>query len=304
MIDFKRFDSLIQMMEYFTSDRVCREYLVESRWGGDVVCPYCGHHHCKAGYKGRYVCPHCLNKFSCTVGTIFENTKVSLRKWFIAIYLISYHKKGISSCQLSRDIRVTQKTAWYMLQKIRCLFFQGEQKMDGEIELDEVYIGGKEYFKHRSRKVSGVRGRSTKGKVPVFGLMQREGGKVYACVVDHTDRKTLFPIVSHICKLGSQLYTDELTVYDKLTGLGYDHRMVIHSLKSFVNGRVHTNTIEGFWGHLKRMINGTYHNITRTHLQRYVDESVFRWNHRKYSEGTIFKILLGRSMRVIRYSTI
>lgn len=302
-MDFRRFNSLVSMMEYFTSDQQCRKYLVESRWGDDVVCPYCGCHHCKVGYRGRYVCPHCLNKFSCTVGTIFENTKVSLRKWFIAIYLISYHKKGISSCQLAKDIQVTQKTAWYMLQKIRCLFYQGNHQLEGEIELDEVYVGGKEYFKHKSRKVDGTRGRSTKGKVPVFGLYQRNG-RIAAYVVDSTDRKTLFPIVSHICKQGSHLYTDELMVYDRLDGLGYDHRVVIHSLKSFVNGRVHTNSIEGFWGHLKRMITGTYHNLSRTHLQRYVDESVFRWNHRKHSEGTVFKILLGRSLRVIPYSLI
>ena len=139
-MDFRRFNSLVSMMEYFTSDQQCRKYLVESRWGDDVVCPYCGCHHCKVGYRGRYVCPGCLNKFSCTVGTIFENTKVSLRKWFIAIYLISYHKKGISSCQLAKDIQVTQKTAWYMLQKIRCLFYQGDHQLEGEIELDEVYV--------------------------------------------------------------------------------------------------------------------------------------------------------------------
>lgn len=294
---------MVSMMEYFTSEQQCRKYLVESRWGDDVVCPYCGCHHCKIGYRGRYVCPGCLNKFSCTVGTIFENTKVSLRKWFIAIYLISYHKKGISSCQLAKDIQVTQKTAWYMLQKIRCLFYQGDHQLEGEIELDEVYVGGKEYFKHKSRKVDGTRGRSTKGKTPVFGLYQRNG-RVAAYVVDSTDRRTLFPIVSHKCKQGSHLYTDELMVYDRLDGLGYDHRVVIHSLKSFVNGRVHTNSIEGFWGHFKRMITGTYHNLSRNHLQRYVDESVFRWNHRKHSEGTVFKILLGRSLRVIPYSLI
>ena len=151
--------------------------------------------------------------------------------------------------------------------------------------------------------MDGNRGRSTKGKIPVFGLYQRNG-RVCAYVVDSTDRRTLFPIVSHKCKPGSHLYTDELSVYDRLDGLGYDHRVVIHSLKSFVNGRVHTNSIEGFWGHFKRMITGTYHNLSRIHLQRYVDESVFRWNHRKHSEGTVFKILLGRSLRVIPYSLI
>lgn len=304
MIDFSRFDSLIQVMEYFTDDSKCRSVIEESRWGGDVICPYCGHHHCRRGYKGRFVCPGCGNKFSCTVGTIFENTKVSLRKWFIAIYLIAYHKKGISSCQLSRDIRVTQKTAWYMLQKIRTLFFQKTPQMDGEVELDEVYVGGKEYFKHKSRKVSGTRGRSVKTKTPVFGMMDRSGGKVYALVVPCTDRHTLLPIIANICKLGSHLYTDELASYEPLTRMGYVHKVVSHGHGQYVRGHSHTNNIEGYWGHLKRMITGTYHNISKDHLQRYVDESVFRWNHRKFSCGRIFRILMGRSLKIVPYSAI
>jgi len=304
MIDFSKFDSLIQVMGYFTDDSRCRSVIEESRWGGDVICPYCGHHHCRRGYRGRFVCPECQNKFSCTVGTIFENTKVSLRKWFIAIYLIAYHKKGISSCQLAKDISVTQKTAWYMLQKIRTLFIQKEPQMEGEVELDEVYVGGKEYFKHKSRKVSGTKGRSVKTKTPVFGMMDRSGGKVYAIVVPCTDRHTLLPIVAHICKQGSQIYTDELASYDPLDRMGYIHKVVSHGYGQYVRGHSHTNTIEGYWGHFKRMITGTYHNISKDHLQRYVDESVFRWNHRNFSCGRIFRILMGRSIKIVPYSAI
>lgn len=304
MFDFSRFDSLVQVMEYFTDDSRCRKVIEDSRWGDDVICPYCGHHHCKKGYRGRYVCPHCHNKFSCLVGTIFENTKVSLRKWFIAIYLISIHKKGISSCQLSRDIRVTQKTAWYMLHKIRMMFTQKEPIMEGEIELDEVYVGGKEYFKHRSRKSSCTRGRSLIHKTPVFGMMNRDGGNVYSIVVPRTDRVTLIPIIKKHCKEFSTIYTDEFTAYVPLTSLGYDHRVVSHGTKEFVKNFSHTNTIEGYWGHFKRMISGTYHSITPRYLQRYVDESAFRWNHRTFSSGRIFRILMGRSLKIVPYTAV
>lgn len=304
MFDFSKFDSLVQVMEYFTDDSKCRKVIEDSRWGDDVICPYCGQHHCKKGYRGRFVCPHCGNKFSCTVGTIFENTKIPLRKWFIAIYLISYHKKGISSCQLARDIRVTQKTAWYILHKIRTLFHQKEPQMEGEIELDEVYVGGKTYFKHRSRGQNGLRGRSLQYKTPVFGMMNRAGGKVYAIVVPCTDRITLLPIINHICKKNSILYTDEMSAYDPLDKMGYDHRVVNHGGRQYVSKFSYTNTIEGYWGHFKRMISGTYHNIPKKYLQRYVDESAFRWNHRTFSCGRIFRLLMGRSLKIVPYSAV
>ena len=124
MIDFSKFNSLFAMANYFNNDDICKETIIENRWGDDVVCPHCGKHHCKKTKNGRFHCTQCNHNFSCTVGTIFENTKVSLRKWFMAMYLISSHKKGVSSHQLSRDIDVTQKTAWYMLQKVRSLYAQ------------------------------------------------------------------------------------------------------------------------------------------------------------------------------------
>lgn len=144
MIDFSNFDNLLSLTDYFNDNEKCKDAIAESRWAdGDVVCPYCGEHHCKKSKNGRFHCKKCNHNFSCTVGTIFENTKLPLRKWFMAMYLISSHKKGISSHQLSRDIEVTQKTAWYMLQKIRLLFPQtDETPMNGTVECDEIYIGG------------------------------------------------------------------------------------------------------------------------------------------------------------------
>jgi transposase-like protein len=168
MIDFSRFDSLFAMTNYFNNETICQKAIIESRWSdGDVVCPHCGKHHCKMSKNGRFHCTKCSHNFSCTVGTIFENTKVSLRKWFMAMYLISSHKKGISSHQLARDIDVTQKTAWYMLHKVRSLYAQDDSNaFSGEVECDEVYIGGKEKWKHQSMKTPNTQGRSTKTKTP------------------------------------------------------------------------------------------------------------------------------------------
>ena len=155
MIDFSQFDSLIAMTMYFNNEATCRQTIIEKRWGvgenQDIICPYCGKHHCSTRKDGRFRCNNCKCNFSCKVGTIFEDSNLSLIKWFIAMYLISSHKKGVSSCQLARDIKVCQRTAWYMLQKIRKLYHQDDaEAFYGEIECDEVYIGGKEKWKHKS----------------------------------------------------------------------------------------------------------------------------------------------------------
>lgn len=168
-IDFTKFDSLFSVMEYFSTDAVCKQAIAQSRWSDDdVVCPYCGEHHCHLCKDNRYLCKGCNHKFNVTVGTIFENTKISLRKWFIAMYLISSHKKGIASHQLARDINVTQKTAWFILHKVRSLYAQDTEKLNGEVECDEAYIGGREKNKHESKKTEGTQERSTKTKTPAY----------------------------------------------------------------------------------------------------------------------------------------
>ena len=215
MIDFSQFDNLISLMIYFSSNDVCKKAIIESRWpDGDVVCPYCGEHHCTERKDGRFRCKHCGKNFSCLVGTIFENTNLSLIKWFEAMYLISSHKKGISSHQLSRDIKVTQSTAWYMLQKIRLLYPQtDEDTFSGVVECDEVYIGGKEKWKHKSMKTPHTQGRSTVTKTPVFGMMERgvfinaDGEEenmtyVHAFVVTNTNKGTLEPIIEQFIDKG------------------------------------------------------------------------------------------------------
>ena len=317
MIDFSKFNSLFAMANYFSSDDVCKQTIIEKRWGvgeaQDVVCPYCGKHHCRMCKNGRFHCTACNKNFSCTVGSIFENTKISLRKWFIAMYLISSHKKGISSHQLARDIDVTQKTAWYMLQKVRALFAQDDSEaLEGEVECDEVYIGGREKWKQQSMRTPNTQGRSTKTKTPIFGMMERtqienEHGEtefmsyVHAMVVEKTDRATLEPIIGQFITEGSIVFTDELNAYNHLSEMGYEHKVCNHGTLQFVcDGEVYTNNIEGFWSHFRRMISGCYHDVSDEHLQSYIDVACFRWNTRKMSESARFAHIFETSIGLVK----
>ena len=303
-IDFTQFDSLFSVMEYFTTDQICKQTIAQSRWSdGDIVCPYCGGHHCHLCKDNRYLCKHCNHKFNVTVGTIFENTKISLRKWFIAMYLISSHKKGIASHQLARDIKVTQKTAWFILQKVRTLYGQTVNELSGEVECDEAYIGGREKNKHESKKTEGTQGRSTKTKTPVFGMIER-GGKLVAKKVKNTQGNTLSPIIRQIVKPGSRIFTDEFIGYHSLYDSEYTHAIVHHNAKEFVVGDAYTNSIEGFWGQLKRSIFGIYHFVSAKYLQRYVDEAVFRYNTREDKESVRFMEMFGRSLNVVSYKRV
>ena len=301
MIDFTRFNNLIDLMTYFNNETVCKQAIIESRWGEgedqDIACPYCGQHHCAKRIDGKFRCNKCKRNFSCTVGTIFEDTNLSLVKWFVAMYLISSHKKGISSSQLARDIKVTQATAWHVLHKVRKLYAQGNtETFSGEIECDEVYIGGKEKWKHKSMKTPHTQGRSTVTKAPVFGVLERTeiinkwGEKehmsyVRAMVVKNTKGETLLPIISRLVEVGSTVFTDELSAYNRLVNMGYGHEICDHGEQQFVvGGKIYTNNIECFWSHFRRMIAGCYHNVSDEHLQSYIDEAVYRWNMRKASQ--------------------
>lgn len=313
---FGNFKSLTSLTDYFRDEATCAQAIIEHRWGvgeaQDVVCPYCGEHHCPQRKDGRFYCKHCNKTFSCKVGTIFQGSKVSFRKWFIAMYLISSHKKGISSHQLARDIEVTQKTAWYMLQKVRCLFAQDDSLVfSGDVELDEVYIGGKEKWKHKSMRTPKTQGRSTKTKTPVFGIMERSSiinakgeeepmSYVHTIVVPKTDSKTLLPIVQQFVAEGSHIITDELNAYNRLGKLGYAHEFVNHGAEEYVNGNLYTNNIECFWSHFRRMITGCYHNVSDEHLQVYVDEAVFRWNTRKMAESQRFSHMFEASIGLVK----
>lgn len=228
------------------------------------------------------------------------------------MYLISSHKKGISSHQLAKDIHVTQSTAWYMLQKIRLLYpLSNEEPFEGVIECDEVYIGGKEKWKHKSMKTPHTQGRSTKTKTPVFGMMERstfinDDGEeesityVHAFVVDNTNRATLQPIIQQFVEEGSTVITDELNAYNGLPLIGYTHAIVNHGAEEYADGEIYTNSIEGFWSHFRRMISGCYHDVSDEHLQSYIDEAVYRWNTRRLSESERFTQMFKKSVGIVR----
>lgn len=278
--------SLYDLQIAFDTEQKCVEHLEGIRWGDTIACPHCGGmrvYRCKG--IGKYKCGErgCKLRFSITTGTFLENTKIPLRKWFIAMYLCLSHKKGISSCQLARDIGVTQKTAWFMLHRIRHIVKMAAPKMFGTIEVDETYVGGKNKNRPKKKRVQNAQGRSYKDKTPVFGMLQR-GGLVYAQVVPSVKAFILYPMISRSVEAGSTINSDEWGAYNGLGGK-YIHNVIYHGKGDYGDSSTTTNAIEGFWSHLKRGIFGIYHNTSRQHLQRYVDEFVFKYNSRKMTEG-------------------
>lgn len=302
----EHFNSLISLANHFNNDKRCRDFITEQRWGKVVVCPFCGCTHIYVCGNGdnQFKCAECHKRFSCLVGTIFENTKLPLQKWFMAMYLISSHKKGISSHQLARDIEVTQKTAWFILHKVRTLFNQYDDvALDGEVEMDEMYLGGRETNKHECKKVEGTQGRSTKTKTPIFGMVAREG-EARALVVKDTKASTLMPIIKQFVADNSKVFTDELSSYSGLVKEGYKHGVIHHSEKEFSKDGITTNSIEGFWGHFKRMVFGIYHFVSKEYLQQYVNEVVYRYNTRKADESVRLADMFAKSIGVCSYSDV
>lgn len=280
----EEFSNLYELTDYFRTEEICMEYLSKMVWEEEVTCPFCD---CKKVYHFsdgiRHKCSKCRKQFTARSNSVFGRSKVPLRKWFIALYLTSSHKKGISSHQLAKDIGVTQKTALSMLKRIRMIYskINEDLELEGVVELDETFVGGKNKNRHYDKKVPYSQGRSFKDKTPVFGMLQR-GGMVIAKVVPDTKAKTLRPFIDKYISEGSTIYTDEWN-YGNIEEK-YHHRNVNHGAHIYGMGDIHTNTIEGFWSHLKRGIIGIYHNVSRKYLQLYVDEFSFRYNTREMTE--------------------
>lgn len=299
MIDLRGFNSLFELMRTFSSDEKCIKYLEEVRWSNGVVSPFDPTSKVYKCSKG-YWCKNTNKIFNVKTRTIFENTKIPLQKWFVSIWLITSHKKGISSLQLSKDINVTQKTGWFMLQRIRkCFESENSSVLHNEVEVDETYIGGRERNKSPFSTHKGTQGRSTKTKTPVIGMVERKG-KLVSHIITDAKSATLTPAVLNTVDLSSTIYTDEWKGYNMVNKL-YNHMYVKHKDNEFVNGRVYTNTIENFWGLLKRGLLGIYHNTSRKHLQMYIDEFVFRYNTRNLKEPERFNILLSKMTNRLRY---
>lgn len=294
------FNSILDLMQTFNDEQVCIEYLERMRWNGHVVSPFDANSKVYKCANNRYRCKTTNKYFNVKTGTLFDNTKIALQKWFVAIYLVTSHKKGISSLQLSKDIHVTQKTAWFMLQRIRkCFGIENNNDLDNDVEVDETYIGGKNANRHKDKKVESSQGRSVKDKACVVGLVQRQG-KLNAYHVENAKHATLSREVIKSVKQSANLYTDEWLGYKGLSKI-YNHSFVKHYQGEYVNGRIHTNTIEGFWSLLKRGIMGIYHFTSKKHLQKYVDEFVFRYNTREISESERFNLIFANMNNRLTY---
>lgn len=295
-INFGAFESLYDFYTAFPNEETCIAYLEKVLWPNGVVSPYDVSSKVYKRGDGYYRCKNTGKNFNVRIGTIFENTKIPLRKWFLAMYFVANHKKGISATQLSSDIGVTLKTAWFLLQKVRRTLHRGVHriKLDGEVELDETFVGGKNKNRHANKKAKKCQGRAFVDKVPVMGMLER-GGNVVCKVVNDTSVRSLTPPILRYVKRTATLYTDEWCGYDKVRRL-YHTEMVDHGKGLYVNGNAYTNSIEGFWGnYCKRPINGIYNRVSRKYLQRYFDEFCVRYNHRKVSNAQRFEFMMSNS---------
>src|SRR5215210_1097914 len=287
--------TLLEAITYFSDPQVCLEFMVSLRWPDGVVeCPTCGSRN--VGFlpsRNLFQCriKHAKRQFSIKVGTIFEDSPIGLEKWLPALWMIANDKNGISSYELHRALGVTQKTAWFMLHRIR-LAMQTESfdKMSGVVEVDETFVGGKARNMHADKRAAKITGRGMVGKTAVLGLLERHGpdghSRVRAGTVKDRQRKTLDPIVREHVEPGSEVMTDALKSYAAL-GDEYIHEFIDHA-EAYVRGKVHTNGIENFWSLLKRALGGTYVSVEPFHLFRYVDEQAFRFNQRKVKDADRF----------------
>jgi transposase-like protein len=285
--------TLQEAIAYFADPDRAFEYAVKLRWpDGRVICPRCSS---EKNYfiktRKLWLCRGCEKQFTLKVGTIFEDSAITIDKWMVALWMLVNCKNGVSSMEIHRSIGVTQKTAWFMLQRLRTALhnrtFGSTSKLGGsgsEVEADETYVAGltKNMHKHRRLEVDGLG--PYKNKTLVQGILDRNMRQVRATVIPNIKRETLQDEVLGNVKYGSTVYTDDAVGYDKLH-YRFVHDVVNHA-ERYVNGRVHTNGLENFWSLLKRGLRGTYVAVEPFHLYRYVDEQVFRYNHRKHADKT------------------
>lgn len=284
--------SLLEAIRYFSDIDVCTDYVAKRRWPNGPVCPRCGcTEYSYLTTRRLWKCKGCKKQYSIKLGTIFEDSPLGLDKWLPAMWLVANSKNGISSHELGRALGITQKSAWFMLHRIRlAMQTPTAKRLSGEVEVDETFIGGAARNMHKSdRERKGIKGSGMSGKTPVLGMIER-GGRVKAEVVPDVRRKTLRPRVIDNVEVGSALYTDALKSYTGLD-VAYSHETIDHA-ERYVDGKVHTNTIENFWSLVKRGLNGTYISVEPFHLFRYLDERVFTFNERDRTDYGRFEAVL------------
>ena len=292
------FKNLHELFTKMPTEQDCRDYLAAQRWAdGKAVCPSCGCDRCYTILGGkRYKCSdkECKRQFSVVAGTVFECSNIPLSKWFYAIYVATAHKKGISSHQLARDLGITQKSAWFVLHRVREITgCKVADKLDGIIEIDEVYVGGKNHNKHKKeREAINKLGTGYMNKVGVLGILQR--GKEVRLKVIGLDNQGIYlkPIIRENVATTAQLVTDGFGGYKDLKYEFTDHQIVNHSKDEFVRGDWHTNGVEGFFSHFRRMVYGVYHSVTPKHLASYCNECAYRYNTRDLKDHERFTLSL------------
>lgn len=287
-------NSLLEAIKYFAIPENCHGFMVALRWpDGAVKCPRCGAE--KVTYLAKAKVWKCYAKherptFSLKTGTIFEDSPIGLDKWLPCAWLIISCKNGVSSYEIGRDLEVTQKTAWFMLHRLRLALQDGNfTKLSGEIEVDESFIGGKARNMHAAKRKERMAAGTNKGKTIAFGMVER-GGNVKVTTVERRSKKELQKQIRENIEVGSSIFSDELLSYEGLSE-DFKHAVINHAIE-YVNGNVHTNTMENFWSLVKRQIHGTYVNVEPYHLFRYLDEQAFRYNTREMTDGERFQIAM------------
>ena len=281
------FKTLTDFTDYFCDEATCIEHFTETRFRNGEYCPHCQHdkvYKCSNGK--RYQCAKCKQDFTIKTGTIFGESKLPIRKWYMAVYLLSTTSKGISSVQLAKHLGVTQKTAWFMAHRIRAAKPQNKKQLSGKIEADETFIGGLAKNMHKAKRAAAIKGTGGTGKTPIFGMKSRTG-EVRAQVVESVGAVDLHREIKSNVEQGATLYTDKWVGYRGLK-VQFNHETVDHTAKEYVNGDCHTNGIESFWALFKRGYHGIYHQMSRKHMQRYVNEFAFRFNRRASKMQGIF----------------